>query len=70
MNEDRLLTAEEVADLLNVKVSWVRSATREGALPSVPLGRWRRYRLSSVLAWVEQCEHPGRPVGLRSAVRT
>lgn len=56
MNDDRLLTAEEVADLLTVSVSWVRSATRENAIPSIPLGRWRRYRKSAVLAWVEQLE--------------
>jgi excisionase family DNA binding protein len=66
LNDDRLLTAEEVADLLGVHVSWVRSQTREGVIPSVPLGRWRRYRRSSVLAWLEQQETPGRPAKLRT----
>jgi excisionase family DNA binding protein len=64
---DALMDAEGVAQLLHVDLSWVRSATREGVIPSVPLGRWRRYRRSSVLAWVEQLEQPGRPVRLRSA---
>jgi excisionase family DNA binding protein len=63
---DRLLTAHEVADLLGVHLSWIRSATREGTIPSVPLGRYRRYRRSSVLAWVDDLEQPGRPVRLRS----
>ena len=53
MSEDRLLNAQEVADLLDVHVSWVRSATREGAIPTVALGRWRRYRRSSIIEWVE-----------------
>jgi excisionase family DNA binding protein len=56
---DRLLDAGEVAELLNVKTSWVRAATRDGRLPCVTLGRWRRYRREAVLAWVEQQEQGG-----------
>jgi excisionase family DNA binding protein len=66
VNDDRLMTAAEVADMLDVKVSWVRSATREGTIPHIRLGRWVRYRRSSVLAWIEQCEQPGRSVRLRT----
>ena len=51
MNE-RLLTAEEVADLLAVPTSWVRAETRAGRLPHVELGRYRRYDREAVLAWV------------------
>jgi excisionase family DNA binding protein len=56
VNDDRLLTAEEAAELLNVKVSWIRDKTREGALPHVELGRFRRYRRDSLLAWIEAQE--------------
>jgi excisionase family DNA binding protein len=64
---DALLTAEDVARLLSVDVSWVRAQTRAGAIPVVALpGRWRRYRRASVVAWVEKLERPGRPVRLRS----
>ena len=62
---DRLLTAVEVAELLAVPVSWVRESTRSGAIPCVELGRYRRYREAAVLAWVEECSRPGRPVALR-----
>jgi excisionase family DNA binding protein len=62
---ERLLTAAEVAELLAVPTSWVRSTTRAGALPSVRLGRYVRYREDAVLAWVDECSHPGRPVALR-----
>jgi excisionase family DNA binding protein len=64
---DRLLDAREAAQLLNVKVSWVREATRDGRLPCVPLGRYRRYRRERLLAWIEQQEQ-GRlePVSRRS----
>lgn len=53
---DRLLTADEVADLLSVPVSWVRESTRSGAMPHVELGRYRRYRRSEVEAWWWQRE--------------
>ena len=51
---DRLLTAAEAAELLAMNVSWVRDATREGRLPHVKLGRYRRYVRADMLAWVEE----------------
>ena len=53
IGDDHLLTAVEVADLLQVKVSWVREATREGRLPHIALGRYRRYRRAEILAFIE-----------------
>lgn len=64
----RLLDAHEVAELLNVPVSWVRESTRSGALPCVPLGRYRRYDRDDVLAWLESCKQPGRSIALRKLV--
>jgi excisionase family DNA binding protein len=61
---DRLLDAIEVAELLNVPVSWVRESTRSGAMPHVELGRYRRYRREDVERWLEECSRPGRPVML------
>ena len=51
---DRLLDANEVAELLNVPVSWVRESTRSGAMPCVERGAiggtsGRRWRLGSRL---------------------
>jgi excisionase family DNA binding protein len=53
---DRLLEAAEVAELLGVKVSWVRQETRANRLPHIRLGRWRRYRRESIEAWLEENE--------------
>jgi excisionase family DNA binding protein len=50
---ERLLTAGEVAELLSVPVSWVREHTRSGAIPHLELGRYKRYRLDDVLAWLD-----------------
>jgi excisionase family DNA binding protein len=55
-NGDRLLDATEAAEILHVKVSWVREATRDGRLPCVPLGRYRRYRRERILEWIEAQE--------------
>ena len=60
MSEDRLLTASEVAEILHVKLSWVREATREGRLPHIALGRYRRYQRTEILGFIdEQRRGPG-----------
>jgi excisionase family DNA binding protein len=61
MSADRLLDAREVAELLNLNVSHVRELTRRGELPFVALGRFRRYRRSSILAWIQARERAGPP---------
>jgi excisionase family DNA binding protein len=50
---ERLVDANEVARLLRVPERWVREQTRFGRIPNVRLGRYRRYRLGAILAWVE-----------------
>ena len=65
----RLLDAHEVAERLAVPVSWVRESTRSGAMPSIELGRYRRYEWEAVEAWLESCRRPGRPISLRSGLR-
>ena len=51
---ERLLTAAEVAELLAVPVSWVREATRDGRLPHLRLGRYRRYERAAIEAWLAE----------------
>jgi excisionase family DNA binding protein len=58
---DRLRTANEIADVLGVPESWVREHTRSGAIPHVKLGRYVRYDLDDVLAWVETIKSGGGP---------
>jgi excisionase family DNA binding protein len=48
-----LLDAGEAAALLNVPASWVRSEARAGRIPSIPLGRYVRFRSSDLEAWIE-----------------
>lgn len=54
-----LLTADEVAELLGVPKSWVYEQSRRGAIPTVTLGRYRRYRREAIEAWIERLEGDG-----------
>jgi len=52
----RLLTVEQVADLLQVPPSWVYGRTRSRAADRVPgfrLGKYWRFRDTDVLNWLE-----------------
>jgi hypothetical protein len=58
---DVLLDASGVVALFGGTVTerWVRDAGASGVLPSVKLGKFRRYRRSSVLDWLKEAEEGG-----------
>ncbi len=61
-NQTRLLTVHEVADLLQVPVSWVYGRTRKRSaerLPGYRLGKYWRFEKAEVLDWVAR-HKPGR----------
>jgi excisionase family DNA binding protein len=61
---ERLMTAHEVAAVLQVARGWVYAATRRNEIPHVRLGRYVRYRRSAIeerMATIEQ----GRPGSAR-----
>ena len=51
-----LLTAAEVAELLGVPTSWVYQQSRAGRIPTVTLGRYRRYRREAIEEWLREIE--------------
>ncbi|MGH7718976.1 MAG: helix-turn-helix domain-containing protein [Gemmatimonadaceae bacterium] len=51
-----LVTAQEVAELLGVPASWVYEQSRRGRIPTVTLGRYRRYRVEAIEEWVQTLE--------------
>ncbi len=55
-----LLDAQQVAELLGVPRSWVYEQSRTGGIPTVTLGRYRRYRRDAIEAWVRALERPAR----------
>jgi excisionase family DNA binding protein len=48
----RLLTADEVAEMLRVDKSWVYSATRANRIPHIRLGRYVRYSDLAIEQWL------------------
>jgi excisionase family DNA binding protein len=56
---EKLLTAEEVADRLDVGVKWVWAQARAGKIPHVKLGRYKRFRSEAIDAWIAQLEEGG-----------
>ena len=58
---DELLTAEEVAALLHVPRSTVSNYARRGVLPSIKLGRHRRFVRSDVVYAIERLRQQSRP---------
>jgi len=61
---DFLLSVEEVAELLQVPVSWVYERTRNRGINRIPgfrLGKYWRFRSEDVLAWIERQRVGGRP---------
>lgn len=53
---DKLLTADDVADLMRVTRGWVYAQTRRNALPHLRLGRYVRYRRGAIEAWMARVE--------------
>lgn len=52
----RLMNADEVARMLGVPKTWVYEQSRKGRIPTVTLGRYRRYRSEAIAAWVRERE--------------
>jgi excisionase family DNA binding protein len=50
---ETLRTAEEIAKRLRVPKTWVYRAAREGNLPSVRCGRYRRFDDRDVDRWID-----------------
>jgi excisionase family DNA binding protein len=47
-----LLTVEQAAERANVPTSWIRQAVKDGRLPSVKLGHYRRIHPSDLQAFL------------------
>lgn len=61
MNEE-LLTSDELAKEIKTPVSWVYSRTRQkgsDTIPMIRVGKYCRFRLSEVLAWLEKTNMDG-----------
>jgi excisionase family DNA binding protein len=57
---DKLLTPQEIAELLGVRPSTVYQWTHQGFIPHTKLGRFVRFKESDVMKWVDERSTPGR----------
>ena len=51
-----LLNAQQVAKRLGVPKTWVYEQSRKKRIPTVPLGRYRRYRPETIEKWIAELE--------------
>lgn len=56
--DDRILDAEGAAQLTGVPASWFEQQMREGRIPHLQFGKYRRLRVADLLV---ACETRGRP---------
>ena len=56
--EENLLNVEQIAELLDVPVSWVYQRTRKNDIPLYRLGKYVRFKASEVLAYYEEIGEP------------
>jgi len=59
--DNRLLTTQEVADLLRVKVITIRRLLARGELAAVKVGRVLRFRMADIEAYLERNRFERRP---------
>jgi excisionase family DNA binding protein len=56
---DRLLTAEQVADMIGMTTDYVYALSRRGRIPTITFGRSRRYRRDAIEQWLVEIERGG-----------
>ena len=51
-HQELLLTAKDVAERLQITEAWVHEAARTGDLPSIQIGRFRRFEQADIDEWI------------------
>jgi len=54
----KLLTAQEVAERIQVNPSWIYAAVRANQIPHVRLGRYVRFSESAIDQWLHSLQGP------------
>jgi len=57
---NKLLTTEEIAELLGVRESTIYQWTQQGFIPHVKLGRLVRFREADITKWLDERSENGR----------
>lgn len=59
---NKLLTPQEIAEYLDVKISTIYQWTHIGYIPHIKLGRFVRFKESEITKWLESKSNNGRKV--------
>ena len=57
---EKLLTAQELSELLHVKLSTIRKWTHYGYVPYLKLGGAVRFKIKKIEEWLKKREQKGR----------
>ncbi len=57
MNEEKILTIEEVGDYLKIPKQTLYVWARAGEIPAIKVGKHWRFRKSSIDGWIEKKEN-------------
>jgi excisionase family DNA binding protein len=61
-----LLTAEQVAEMIGMRVDYVYALSRRGRIPTITFGRTRRYRREAIEQWLIEQERGTIVTGTRN----
>lgn len=51
---EKLMTTQELAEMLNVPLTWIYERTRKKELPTIKLGRYCMFRIKDIEAFLEK----------------
>ena len=54
ISTERILTVKEVSVMLNIKVGTLYRLARENRIPTISIGKIKRFSEADVLAWIEK----------------
>jgi len=57
MTKARMLSVDELAQMLNVRPSWVYGKVASKEIPHLHVGRYPRFLAADVFAWLKSQEH-------------
>jgi excisionase family DNA binding protein len=60
---DHLVGVKELKEVFGPPESWWYSQAEAGKIPSYKVGKYRRFRLCEIQAWLEQQRQGPRPAG-------
>jgi len=59
-NPKKLLTADDIAEMLGMSKDWIYEQVRANRIPHVRLGRYVRFRQEAIEEWLRSREQGGK----------